>query len=85
MRYIIYLVIENLKYERIVGPVLGGTLWSWSLTNNMGFPFNYWFLLLLISFLGIIAFLQSSYILTECPSKGRDFSKEDILATASAH
>ncbi|CAG8443190.1 1377_t:CDS:2 [Gigaspora rosea] len=45
--------------SRSFGPALGGFLWSWSLKNNLGFPFNYFFVFLLISTVASIGFIQS--------------------------
>ncbi|CAG8649943.1 25221_t:CDS:2, partial [Dentiscutata erythropus] len=50
------------SFARAFGPALGGFLWSWSLINNLGFPFNYSFVFILISFVAFIGHIQSSYI-----------------------
>lgn len=47
------------SFVRAVGPALGGTLWSWSLTNNASFPFNNWFIFFVMSGLTLIGYVQS--------------------------
>ena len=44
---------------RGIGPALGGTLWSWSLTNSLQFPFNNAFVFLLMSVIALGAWKQS--------------------------
>ncbi|KAF0387778.1 MFS general substrate transporter [Gigaspora margarita] len=48
--------------SRSFGPALGGFLWSWSLKNNLGFPFNYFFVFILISTVAFIGFIQSFHL-----------------------
>ncbi|CAG8642337.1 8762_t:CDS:2, partial [Ambispora gerdemannii] len=35
--------------SRAIGPALGGTLWAWSLNNNLGFPFDHHFIFVVIA------------------------------------
>jgi len=35
---------------RAIGPVTGASLLAWSLSNNMGFPFNFYFVFLVLGF-----------------------------------
>ncbi|ORY45215.1 major facilitator superfamily MFS-1 [Rhizoclosmatium globosum] len=36
------------SFVRSIGPALGGIMWAWSITNGLGFPFNYWFVFMVI-------------------------------------
>ncbi|KAI9355683.1 major facilitator superfamily domain-containing protein [Zopfochytrium polystomum] len=49
-------------FVRCIGPALGGIMWAWSLTNELPFPFNYWFVFLCLSILGLVTSVQSRYI-----------------------
>jgi hypothetical protein len=44
---------------RSIGPAVGGTLWSWSLTNNLGFPFNDAFVFFVMSTIVLVGWKQS--------------------------
>ncbi|CAG8695326.1 7225_t:CDS:2, partial [Cetraspora pellucida] len=50
---------------RALGPALGGFLWSWSLTNNLSFPFDYFFIYIIISAATFIGWIQSFNIPSE--------------------
>jgi MFS family permease len=45
--------------SRVIGPIFGGSLFSWSLENHIGFPFNYYFVFLLLGiFLTVLLFIS---------------------------
>jgi len=50
--------------SRIIAPTLGATIFTWSITNNIGFPFNSYFLYFLLSliqiFIVLLSFMLSS-------------------------
>ncbi|CAG8536554.1 11253_t:CDS:2 [Diversispora eburnea] len=50
------------SFVRTVGPALGGFLWSWSLTNNLSFPFDNYFAFVVLSIISLIGGYQSSFI-----------------------
>ncbi|CAG8438734.1 8723_t:CDS:2 [Ambispora leptoticha] len=47
------------SFARAVGPALGGALWTWSLKNNLGFPFDRHFVFIVMSVAAFIGWLQS--------------------------
>ncbi|KAK6359049.1 hypothetical protein TWF696_000220 [Orbilia brochopaga] len=47
------------SFARSVGPALGGVIWSWSLSNEAGFPFNHFFLFLLLSSFAMLQLMFS--------------------------
>ncbi|KAI9335685.1 major facilitator superfamily domain-containing protein [Obelidium mucronatum] len=49
-------------FVRSIGPALGGIMWAWSINNGLGFPFNYWFVFLVVSAWGVGLILQSCFI-----------------------
>ncbi|CAH1762330.1 3451_t:CDS:2 [Entrophospora sp. SA101] len=46
-------------FVRTIGPASSGSLWSWSLTNNLDFPFNNYFVFIVMSLTSLIGFIQS--------------------------
>ncbi|KAJ3208742.1 hypothetical protein HK099_008651 [Clydaea vesicula] len=62
---------------RAIGPAFGGILWSWSLTNKLNFPFNYFFIFILLAILSSFAFIQSFFIPAECKHIMDDLIGED--------
>jgi hypothetical protein len=46
-------------FVRSIGPAIGGTLWSWSLTSANTFPLDFNFSFLFVSFICIIIFFHS--------------------------
>ncbi|KAI8924177.1 major facilitator superfamily domain-containing protein [Entophlyctis helioformis] len=50
------------SFVRSVGPAVGGSLWAWSLTNNLGFPFDAHFTLFVTAFVALGSFALSFYI-----------------------
>jgi hypothetical protein len=46
---------------RAVGPALGGIVWAWSLNNGIGFPFNHFFIFIVIMFNIVVMFWQALY------------------------
>ncbi|KAG2186341.1 hypothetical protein INT43_002779 [Umbelopsis isabellina] len=49
----------SVSFVRGIGPALGGSLWSFSLTSGMGFPFNYFFVFIFMSFISLLNFLST--------------------------
>ncbi|EPS39328.1 hypothetical protein H072_6931 [Dactylellina haptotyla CBS 200.50] len=66
------------SFARSIGPALGGVIWSWSLSNGYGFPFNRFFLFLLLSVFAILQFLFSFMI------PGRIATKRDTSMAVHA-
>ncbi|GAB5591317.1 hypothetical protein Unana1_06217 [Umbelopsis nana] len=52
----------SVSFVRAVGPALGGSLWSFSLTSGFGFPFNYYFVFVFMSVLSLLNFLSTLVI-----------------------
>lgn len=52
-------------FMRMIGPALGGSLWAWSLSNGLSFPFNYFFVYLLASAIATVGFFYSMTIPSE--------------------
>nr|CAG8505015.1 1277_t:CDS:2 [Entrophospora candida] len=46
-------------FVRSIGPASSGSLWSWSLTNNLSFPFNDYFVFIVMSLTALIGSIQS--------------------------
>ncbi|CAJ0764521.1 18855_t:CDS:1, partial [Entrophospora sp. SA101] len=46
-------------FVRAIGPASSGSLWSWSLTNNLSFPFNDCFVFIVMSLTALIGSIQS--------------------------
>jgi hypothetical protein len=49
----------SVSFVRAIGPALGGSLWSFSLTSGFGFPFNYYFVFIFMSFLSLLNYLST--------------------------
>jgi hypothetical protein len=49
----------SVSFVRGIGPALGGSLWSFSLTSGLGFPFNYFFVFIFMSFISLFNFLSA--------------------------
>ncbi|CAG8502866.1 6138_t:CDS:2 [Ambispora gerdemannii] len=45
--------------SRAIGSALGGVLWAWSLNNNLRFPFDRYFVFIVMSAMAFIGWLQS--------------------------
>ncbi|KAJ3081493.1 hypothetical protein HK102_002310, partial [Quaeritorhiza haematococci] len=67
-------------FVRSIGPALGGTLWAWSITNHLSFPFNYWFIFLCLAVNALLCFAQS--VLIPPPSPKR---RGEVAAAAHTH
>ncbi|KAH6573462.1 hypothetical protein BASA60_006010 [Batrachochytrium salamandrivorans] len=50
------------SFVRSVGPALGGSLWAWSLTSHLSFPFDFHFTLIATAVLSIGSVVISYYI-----------------------
>jgi hypothetical protein len=50
---------------RGIGPLLGGLIWAFSLKSDLGYPFNYHFVFILMSALSFLTWLESYLILPE--------------------
>ncbi|RHZ81069.1 hypothetical protein Glove_124g17 [Diversispora epigaea] len=50
------------SFVRTIGPALGGFFWSWSLTNNLKFPFDSYFAFIVLSVVALIGGYQSTLI-----------------------
>ena len=46
----------------MVGPVFAGTLFSWSLSNNLGFPFDENFIFGVLVILALLTLFMSWYL-----------------------
>ncbi|KAF9116057.1 hypothetical protein BGX27_005086 [Mortierella sp. AM989] len=46
------------SFMRAFGPALGGIIWAWSLSNKLGFPFNYFFVFFLMGTIAILGFIH---------------------------
>ncbi|CAG8664492.1 12333_t:CDS:2, partial [Acaulospora morrowiae] len=60
------------SFVRSIGPAFGGFLWSWSLTNNRNFPFDNFFVFIVLSIAAFIGWIHSL-------SLPRDVNKSDNL------
>ncbi|KAJ5070797.1 mfs general substrate transporter [Anaeramoeba ignava] len=49
-------------FFRSFGPILSGSIYSWSLTNSLKYPFNYFFVFYISVVIGIITFIVSFFI-----------------------
>lgn len=49
----------SVSFVRAIGPALGGSLWSFSLTSGFGFPFNYYFVFIFMSVISLFNFLST--------------------------
>ncbi|OZJ03734.1 hypothetical protein BZG36_04148 [Bifiguratus adelaidae] len=49
----------SVSFVRAIGPALGGSIWSWSLTNSLPFPFDNYFIFLVMSVLTTVGYLLS--------------------------
>ncbi|KAJ2998860.1 hypothetical protein HDV02_003970 [Globomyces sp. JEL0801] len=47
------------SFMRGVGPIIGGSLWSWSLSNNLYFPFDHHFTFGVVALLSVLGIVQS--------------------------
>jgi len=54
----------SVSFARAIGPALAGSLWSISLTSGLGFPFNYYFVFIVMSLLSLFNFLSTLVIPT---------------------
>ncbi|ORY08249.1 MFS general substrate transporter [Basidiobolus meristosporus CBS 931.73] len=61
---------------RAIGPSLGGILWSWSLSHDYAFPFNFHLIFNFLAILSLVTALESLYM-----KENRD-RDEDIVSTA---
>lgn len=52
----------NVFCFQFLGPAFGGIIWSWSLTNNLSFPFNQYFVFVILSLIAFLAWCQSLLI-----------------------
>ncbi|KAL2912472.1 hypothetical protein HK105_208044 [Polyrhizophydium stewartii] len=74
------------SFVRSVGPALGGTLWSWSLSNGLAFPFDFHFTLFMTAVIAVASFVIS-YFARHGPDAGagsergqREDASTDALA-----
>ncbi|RIB03130.1 hypothetical protein C2G38_2225950 [Gigaspora rosea] len=49
-------------FAHAIGPAIHGSLWSWSLSNNLSFPFNNYFVFISLSLIALSGGLQSLLI-----------------------
>ena len=63
-------------FVRSIGPALGGTMWAWSLSDSHRFPYNYWFVFLVLVILGSITIIQILLIPVDV-GKSADFDDDD--------
>ena len=47
---------------RSAGPALAGILWTWSLSNNLSFPFDFHFTLFLTAIIACVSFATASFV-----------------------
>ncbi|KAF9959832.1 hypothetical protein BGZ65_000019 [Modicella reniformis] len=50
------------SFMRAFGPAMGGISWAWSLSNGLIFPFNYYFIFVVLSFISALGFFYSLFI-----------------------
>ncbi|KAJ3223538.1 hypothetical protein HDU81_009132 [Chytriomyces hyalinus] len=67
-------------FVRSIGPVLGGIMWAWSITNGMAFPFNYWFVFVLLAVWAVGTIFQARHL-----SDDGDVVDSDELVGCTAH
>ncbi|KAK9686906.1 hypothetical protein K7432_014981 [Basidiobolus ranarum] len=67
----------GLSLVRAIGPTLGGSLWSWSLSHNYSFPFNFH---LIFNFLALLALITA--IATLAQKDRRDITQDVEVATS---
>ncbi|TPX48499.1 hypothetical protein CcCBS67573_g10201 [Chytriomyces confervae] len=64
-------------FVRSIGPVLGGIMWAWSITNGRSFPFNYWFVFVLLAVWAVGTIFQARYLSDD----GNDMDSDEVTVT----
>ncbi|KAJ3234076.1 hypothetical protein HDU78_006042 [Chytriomyces hyalinus] len=67
-------------FVRSIGPVLGGIMWAWSITNGRSFPFNYWFVFVLLAVWAVGTIFQARYLSDD----GNEVDSNDVVG-CTAH
>ncbi|KAI8812838.1 major facilitator superfamily domain-containing protein [Cladochytrium replicatum] len=62
---------------RTIGPTIGGSLWAWSLSAGLSFPFNYHLVYNLIAVVGMIMYLWSYLIPPDERSKSEEIEFDE--------
>ncbi|KAJ3411113.1 hypothetical protein HDV05_002722 [Chytridiales sp. JEL 0842] len=65
-------------FVRSIGPALGGIMWAWSLTNGRPFPFNYWFVFVVLLVLAVITKVQAHMIPKEAGKMPEESGEADL-------
>ncbi|KAJ2995153.1 hypothetical protein HDV02_001038 [Globomyces sp. JEL0801] len=53
------------SFARAIGPALGGTVWAWSIQNNLPFPFNHVFIFTFVGIFTAILLIHAFTVLSE--------------------
>ena len=65
---------------RSIGPAAGGMLFSWSIQNSF-FPFNYWFVFVLLSIFSILTVIATIAISRKQPYSLMTEKNDDVNAS----